>query len=145
MTHRAQKETSELTGPLAGAGLKIRNVTISGQRTSVRLEPMMWDALDEICRIEKMSRNQVCTLVKERHAPGSTLTAAIRVFIVAYFWEAARNGSQTVPWPETGQLGRLLGAPRQPVQPALLAKDATEKDTAQISAAAVVGGDNPAD
>jgi len=36
-----------------------RNVVISGRRTSVRLEPEMWDALREICQRERSTIHQV--------------------------------------------------------------------------------------
>lgn len=65
-----------------------RNVTISGHRTSVRLEPVMWDALSELCRREKTSVHAVCSLV-DREKRASSLTAALRVHIVTYFRAAA--------------------------------------------------------
>lgn len=67
-----------------------RNVTVSGHRTSMRLEPDMWNALDEICMREKCTVHDVCTLVDNRRK-GSSLTAAMRVFILAYFRAAATD------------------------------------------------------
>ncbi len=65
-----------------------RNVTIEGRRTSLRLEPTMWDALDEICQRETITRNRLCEMIyKFKHA--STLTAAVRVFVVNYYGAAA--------------------------------------------------------
>jgi len=37
-----------------------RNITVSGHRTSMRLEPEMWDALAEVCRREGASLHDVC-------------------------------------------------------------------------------------
>lgn len=65
-----------------------RNVFIGRRRTSVRLEPAMWDALAEICRREQMTVHDLCGLIDERRR-ASSLTAAIRVFIVTYFRVAA--------------------------------------------------------
>ena len=65
-----------------------RNVTIGRRRTSLRLEPAMWDALEEICRREEMSQHELCAMIDERRR-ASSLTAAIRVFIVNYFRAAA--------------------------------------------------------
>ena len=65
-----------------------RNVTIGRRRTSLRLEPAMWDALEEICRREEMSQHELCAVVDERRR-ASSLAAAIRVFIVNYFRAAA--------------------------------------------------------
>ena len=65
-----------------------RNVFVAARRTSVRLEPAMWDAFAEICRREELSQHELCGLIDERrHA--SSLTAAIRVFILNYFRAAA--------------------------------------------------------
>jgi predicted DNA-binding ribbon-helix-helix protein len=65
-----------------------RNVTVSGRRTSVRLEPEMWDGLMEICRREGVSTHQLTTLV-DRCRHRSSLTAKLRVFILAYFRTAS--------------------------------------------------------
>lgn len=65
-----------------------RNITVSGHRTSMRLEPEMWDALAEVCRREGRSLHDICTAV-DAHRRQSSLTAALRVFIVSYFRSAA--------------------------------------------------------
>jgi predicted DNA-binding ribbon-helix-helix protein len=67
-----------------------RNVVVEGKRTSMKLEPGMWDALDEICSRESVSVHELCTMVHRRHA-GSSLTATMRVFIVGYFRAAATD------------------------------------------------------
>ncbi len=61
-----------------------RNVRVSGHRTSMRLEPVMWEALEEICRRESRTIHDICTLVDGRRRE-SSLTAAMRVFILGYF------------------------------------------------------------
>jgi predicted DNA-binding ribbon-helix-helix protein len=65
-----------------------RNVSIRGRRTSLRLEPAMWDALAEIARRERMTVHQLCAAVDGRRQE-SSLTAAIRVFALTYFRTAA--------------------------------------------------------
>lgn len=75
----------------AKSSLVSRNVTIGGHRTSVRLEPEMWAALQEIARREDRSLNVICTMVDQRKGPDGSLTAAIRVFVMAYFREAATD------------------------------------------------------
>ena len=62
-----------------------RNVTVLGRRTSIRLEPEMWAALSDIARREQCSIHDVCSLVFIRKAEKSSLTAAIRVFLLLYF------------------------------------------------------------
>ena len=46
--------------------LVTRNVRIGGRRTSLRLEPALWDALDEVCQREGLTRHQLCTRIDER-------------------------------------------------------------------------------
>ncbi len=70
-----------------------RNVVVGGRRTSVRLEHKMWTALDEICRLEKLSLRDFCSSV-EAHRRESTLTAAIRVAILDYFREGRLPGGR---------------------------------------------------
>ncbi|KAA0681768.1 hypothetical protein DS843_08280 [Roseomonas genomospecies 6] len=80
--------------------LKSMNIMIAGRRTSMRLEPTMWDALEDIARREGLTVNGLCTLIKDRldeqlrrRGPATdnsevTLTSAVRVFIAAYFRRA---------------------------------------------------------
>jgi predicted DNA-binding ribbon-helix-helix protein len=65
-----------------------RNVTVSGHRTSIRLEPVMWDALRQICEREQQPLNAVVTEIATMRAE-SSLTAAIRVYLLSYFQTAA--------------------------------------------------------
>jgi len=48
----------------------------------------MWEAIGEIARRERMTADQICTLVDLWHHE-STLTAGVRVFAVSYFRSAA--------------------------------------------------------
>ncbi len=58
----------------------------------MRLEPEMWGALSEICEREKCSVRDICTLVDSNRG-SSSLTSAVRVFILAYFRYAAANNN----------------------------------------------------
>ncbi|MDE2029878.1 MAG: ribbon-helix-helix domain-containing protein [Alphaproteobacteria bacterium] len=73
----------------ARSTLVSRNVTVTGRRTSVRLEPEMWDGLQEICRRERASLHQICSSVAVQKREETSLTAAIRVFVMRYFRQAA--------------------------------------------------------
>lgn len=66
-----------------------RNITVMGHRTSMRLEPAMWDALIEICRREKLTIHQLCDIVCERKPAETSFTAAMRVFAMSYFRAAS--------------------------------------------------------
>ncbi len=62
-----------------------RNITVFGRRTSVRLEPEMWMSLREIAKREGCSIHDICTLISVRKNENTSLTAAIRVFLMLYF------------------------------------------------------------
>jgi predicted DNA-binding ribbon-helix-helix protein len=65
-----------------------RNVVAERGRTSMRLEPELWDMLNEICEREE---RDMSTLVRHieatEHAGGRT--SAVRIFIASYFHTAA--------------------------------------------------------
>lgn len=65
-----------------------RNVVAERGRTSMRLEPELWDALGEICEREGQDMN---TLVRQVEAAGHIggRTSAIRVYVLNYFRVAA--------------------------------------------------------
>ena len=48
----------------------------------------MWDALEEVCQREALTFGELCLRIEERRHE-SSLTAAIRVFLLSYFKEAA--------------------------------------------------------
>lgn len=71
-----------------------RNITVDGRRTSIRLEPTMWEALQEISDREGISIHQFCTQV-DQHRHESSLTAAIRVAILMYYRRAMMGGAES--------------------------------------------------
>jgi len=71
------------------SALVIHNVNVHGHRTSIRLEPQIWDTLSEICRREFCMPHDVCSYVAERKPPHGSLTSALRVFILDYFRTSA--------------------------------------------------------
>lgn len=65
-----------------------RNVVAGRGRTSMRLEPELWDALLEIAEREGRDMSSLVRQVEQAgHAGGRT--SAVRVFILKYFREAA--------------------------------------------------------
>ena len=65
-----------------------RNVTASTGRTSMRLEPELWDALEEICHREASTLAALVRTIEQRRHPGGR-TSAVRVFVLNYFRAAA--------------------------------------------------------
>lgn len=82
--------------------LKTRNVLIERQRTSMRLEPEMWDALSDIAEREELSIHELCSQIGA-HRRQSNMTSAVRVFIVDYYRQIAVKGLMP-------DLGGLLGS-----------------------------------
>jgi predicted DNA-binding ribbon-helix-helix protein len=71
-----------------GSRLVNRNVVAERGRTSMRLEPELWDALLEICEREAQDMNTIVQRVEAAgHAGGRT--SAVRVFLLGYFRAAA--------------------------------------------------------
>ncbi len=68
-----------------------RNVWIGRRRTSLRLEPAMWRALEEVARNSGLTVHEVCTLIDQRRRE-SSLTAAVRVFLLSYYRDAVMAG-----------------------------------------------------
>jgi len=65
-----------------------RNVVAGRGRTSMRLEPELWDALLEICSREAADMNTIVRQVESSGHSGGR-TSAVRVFVLAYFRGAA--------------------------------------------------------
>lgn len=82
---------SETSDPQRSSGLISRNISVGGRRTSVRLEPEMWHALKDIAQRENCTINTLCTLIEGRKRLYTTLTAAIRVFVMLYYRAAATD------------------------------------------------------
>jgi predicted DNA-binding ribbon-helix-helix protein len=68
-----------------------RNITVLNKRTSVRLEPEMWRELKNISRRESCSIHDLCSLISLKKKSKTSLTAAIRVFLMLYYRAAATN------------------------------------------------------
>jgi predicted DNA-binding ribbon-helix-helix protein len=88
-----------------------RDVVAGRGRTSMRLEPELWDALAEICARE---RQDISQLVRQIEATGHTggRTSAVRVFVLKYFRDAAIEAGH-----ECAEHGRLdPSAPRNGVR-----------------------------
>lgn len=87
MSGEYAKKSTELPSESteSASTLLSRNITVKGRRTSVRLEPEMWVSLRDISRREVCTIHDICTLVAIRKNEHTSLTAAIRVFIMLYF------------------------------------------------------------
>ena len=66
------------------ARMRTFNVRVSGHRTTVRMEPEIWDAFNEICQREDCTLDDICASLNKVRGR-SSLASALRVFIVTYF------------------------------------------------------------
>ncbi len=105
-----------------------RNVTVAGHRTSVRLEPEMWRAVGDVCGRERQSIHEICTAI-DAQREASTLTAALRVFVMEYFRSATT---------EDGHLraghGFAATRPVEPFAPPALRAEAPRADPFRLTA-----------
>lgn len=103
-------DAEENNGQLHGA-LQSRNVRIHSRRTSVRLEPEMWNALNEIAVLEGCSIHDLCGAVHDLKEQGTSFTAALRVFLMEYYRAAARSSTRvTQVQKRLKESGRSTGA-----------------------------------
>ena len=65
-----------------------RNVVAERGRTSMRLEPELWEALLEICGRERQDMSSLVRKVEQNGHSGGR-TSAVRVFVMSYFRDAA--------------------------------------------------------
>lgn len=65
-----------------------RTISAPAGRTSMRLEPQVWSALDEICARERISLGRLVQALDGAAAPGGR-TSAVRVHVLGYFRAAA--------------------------------------------------------
>lgn len=73
---------------MARTTLVNRNIIAERGRTSMRLEPELWDALHEICQREAITPGELVRRVERLKHPGGR-TSAVRVYLLQYFREAA--------------------------------------------------------
>lgn len=89
------------------SALHARNVRVGGRRTSVKLEPAFWDALEAAAAREGLTVNALCGRINAGSAEYG-LTAAIRVFLLAYGWSGrfdaalATGPADPLPRPAAG-------------------------------------------
>jgi predicted DNA-binding ribbon-helix-helix protein len=73
-----------------------RNVTASRGRTSMRLEPELWEALEEICQREGVTLADLVKRIEQAGHPGGR-TSAVRVHVLSYFRSAAQSAGSRHP------------------------------------------------
>ena len=72
-----------------------RNVRVNGARTSIRLELLEWQALDQVCSRLGQSVNQFCTAASRERTEKSR-TSRIRMSILAHYMDATTRAEQNL-------------------------------------------------
>jgi predicted DNA-binding ribbon-helix-helix protein len=91
----------------------------------MRLEPELWDALQEICERERLSLGEVVRRIEKRGHPGGR-TSAVRVYVLEYFRVAAIEaghraaGHGTMP-PSSSSTSNMNNSGLNEAQPAAAA------------------------
>ncbi|MDR3514734.1 MAG: ribbon-helix-helix domain-containing protein [Azospirillaceae bacterium] len=75
----------------ATPGLVAKNVLVRGHRTSIKLEPLLWDALSDIASKEKRSVNNIISEIDGLKSDAQSRTSAIRALILSYFYISSRG------------------------------------------------------
>jgi predicted DNA-binding ribbon-helix-helix protein len=90
---------------LATESERPRNVKVFGRRTSMRLEPAFWEAMEDIAWRENTTVDALFDKVALSPHRGN-LTSAIRLFVLAYL--------RGTPWPPR-KASKRARAQRKPV------------------------------
>lgn len=84
-------------GPLEIDGQLIsHNVWVDGRRTSLRLEAIMWTALNTVAEREHRDIHELVTLISFCQHEKASLTATVRAFLLAYFYHIAPSDSPPI-------------------------------------------------
>jgi predicted DNA-binding ribbon-helix-helix protein len=71
------------THPLTGAAIR-KNISIDDRRTTIVLEPPVWDGLLDICRWEGLSLDALCETIVGRRATAS-MSSMLRTTLLEYY------------------------------------------------------------
>ena len=61
----------------------MHTLVVNGHRTTVRLEPVIWNVLRDIARREEVTVNNLVSGIDRRRS-ASSLSSAIRAYVVVY-------------------------------------------------------------
>ena len=66
-----------------------RAIIVEGRCTSLRLEPIIWDSLNDIAAQHNTTVNEVVSRINRDRDPRDNLSAAIRIYIVKFYRQRA--------------------------------------------------------
>ena len=86
------------------------NIQVGGRQTSVRLSPVIADAVEKIAAREGCELDELYTYIDRKKEKGVGMSTAIREFALRYFMEAGTKAGHR----EAGH-GQLIRGPEQRV------------------------------
>jgi len=88
-----KKDHTSTTETNGGADklLVSRNIHVHGRRTSIKLDPLCWMALEEIGQRESASLEEICNTAEAWSPCKTSLASGLRLFILDYFMAAATD------------------------------------------------------
>lgn len=70
------------------ASLSNRVISIHSRKTSMRLAPAEWEALETICQIEKITRKKLFEIIEKHRNKDIGFTTSVRLFSIIYYRNA---------------------------------------------------------
>lgn len=70
------------------ASLSNRVISIYKRKTSMRLAPAEWNAIETICQIEKISRKKLFEIIEINRSKDVGFTTSVRLFSIIYYRNA---------------------------------------------------------
>jgi predicted DNA-binding ribbon-helix-helix protein len=70
---------------------KPKTILIYGRKSTMRLDPIMWQALGDIASRFGISVGQLIEQIDLARRPGEGLTQRVRVYIVEYYLDLTRD------------------------------------------------------
>lgn len=67
------------------ASLSNRVIAIYDRKTSMRLAPAEWEAIDTICKREKLKRKKLFEIIDLNRNKNMGLTPSVRLFSIIYY------------------------------------------------------------
>ena len=94
---------------MSASRLVNRNINAGTGRTSMRLEPEVWDALREVCLREGLELRELMKRIEPGAGDGGR-TSAVRVYVMQYFRAAAtEHGHAEAGHGSLAGLGGVIG------------------------------------
>jgi predicted DNA-binding ribbon-helix-helix protein len=94
--------------------LVTRNIAAQSHRTTMRLEPELWDGLQEVCMREGVTPRALTRSIDRKAGPG-TRTSAVRIHVLEYFRAAATKEGHAAAGHGAGEY--VIASPMPPERP----------------------------